>query len=362
MDKGNIKTLNSYHVIFLVQQSLIGVGLLSLPHTLAEVGYNLWYVPFIFGVVAQLTLIPMYLLGKNYPNQSIYEVFEQLLGKWVGKLLSLLLISYCVITVASVAEFYVGILQVGTLPHETMFLPTLAIFIVLVYIVQGGIKLVARFCIIAFLLTIWMTVYLQWGITKGAFTHLLPVFDMNLSDVLNTSKGSYNTMLGYELFLVYFPYIANQQKSLKHASVGIWVSVSIYTIVCFTSVVYFTKGQLDLIKYPVLNLYKAVELSFIERIETLGISIWVFLTLSTIAIYLWAGKKGVAVLFNGDKKIHIYLLGAVAFAIILLPLFDQWEAELYEDVQPLAGYFFILLPSFLLLLHFLKKVLVKEDG
>jgi spore germination protein AB len=361
MDKGNIKSLNHYHVIFLVQQSMIGVGLLSLPHYLVDIGYSLWLVPIIYGMAAQLTLLPMFFLAKSYPDLSIYEVFDKLLGRWIGKLLSLLLISYCVITVASVAEFYIGILQIGTLPQETMFLPLLGLFLVLVYIVKGGIKLVARFCIIAFVLTSWMTFYLQWGMVKGAFTHLLPFFDMNVSDLLGSSKIAYSSMLGYELILVYFPYISKPKKALKHASIGIWITIGFYFLVCFTSVVYFTKGQLDLLRYPVLNLYKAVELTFIERIETLGVSLWVFLTLSTLAVFLWAGKKGMEVLFKSDKNIHLYILTIAAFGIILLPQFDQWEAELYESINPILGYFFILLPSFLWCIHILKRALVKTD-
>jgi spore germination protein AB len=359
MDKGNIKSLNPYHVVFLVQQSMIGIGLLSLPHELSPIGYNLWYVPIIYGVVAQLTLIPMYLLGKNYPDISIYELFDKLLGKWIGKLFSLLLIMYCVTTVAAVAEVYAGVIQIGTLPQETKFLPLIAIFIVLLYIVNGGIKLVARFCIIAFLMTGWMVFYLQWGMTKGVFTHLLPIFDLNIKELVESSKTGYTTMLGYELILIYFPYIAQQKKALKHASIGLWITVGFYLLVCFTSVIYFTRVQLDLLRYPVLNLYKAVELTFIERIETLGVSIWVFLTLSTLAVFLWGGKKGLDVLFKSDRNIHQYGLTIITFAIILLPHFDQWEAELYESINPVMGYFFVLFPSFLLFIHVIKKGIKK---
>jgi spore germination protein AB len=359
MDKGHIKKLNSYHVVFLVQQSMIGVGLLTLPHQLAPIGYNLWYVPIIYGVIAQLTLIPMYLLGKSYPNMNIYEIYDKLLGKWLGKFFSILFIVYCITTVASVAELYVGVISIGTLPHTDIFLPILAMFIVLVYTVNGGIKLVARFCIIAFLLTGWMVFYLQWGLSKGVMTHLLPIFDLNFSDFMNSTKDAYLTMLGYELILVYFPYIAKPKKALKHASIGIWITVGFYLLICFTSVVYFSRIQLDLLKYPVLNLYKAVELTFIERIETLGVSIWVFLVLSTLAIFLWAGKQGLDVLFKKDRKIHQYLLAIIAFTVILLPFFDQWEAELYEQINPVMGYFFILFPSFLLLIHGIKKGLSK---
>ena len=113
---------------------------------------------------------------------------------------------------------------------------------------------------------------------------------------------------GFELISFYFPYIINQKKAFKHASIGLWISIA-YSPFSFTfvSVMFFSEWQLKNVLYPVLDLFKEVELSFLERVDVLGITMWVFLILSTTAAYLWVAKKGLDSIRSTTKKV-IYIL------------------------------------------------------
>jgi spore germination protein AB len=355
MDVGHLKKLNHYHIIFLTHMSMSGYFLLSLPHNLSAVGYNLWIIPLFFGVMAQLTVIPMIMLGKKYPNLSLYEIQEQLLGKWLGKLPSVIFILYGILMVAAETENYVGVIQTVALPDSSARAPTFILFVIMIYIVLGGIKSVARFSIAGFFMVAWMIYYLQWGAMKGTLSHLFPLFDFTFSELIIATEQSFPSMLGYELVLFYFPYIIHQHKTLKHVSIGIWITVFFYVVVTFTSIVYFSPWQLENLRFPVLNLYKAVELSFVERIENLGIALWIFLILGTLTAYLWMAKKGLDVLFHKRRKRHVFACAVLAFFIIEHSLFNQFETEIYYEWTPFIGYGVILYPSILLLLHWMKQ-------
>jgi len=355
MDKGRIEKLNPYHVIFLVQNVIIGMNLLTLPHDLSAAGYNQWWILLIIGCLAQLTLIPIHLLGIRYPNQNLYTINEILLGKWLGKLSNLVLFVYALLSIATVSEVYIRLVQTVTLPERTVRLPLLLLILVALYIASGGIKAVARFCILGFFTTAWLSYYLQWGFQKGTFVHIYPIFNISIPEVLDGIRKGSPAVLGYELMLLYFPYIQHQKKALRHASIGLWMSISFYVAVCFTSVMYFSEWQLEHLMYPVLNLFKAVELSFLERIENFGIAIWIFLILTTVSAYIWAAKISLDSIFEKRRAIYFLLVGLVVSYPWRGTISLKLQAFLFEQMIIYLGYGMILWPNLLLIIHWVRK-------
>lgn len=355
MDQGSNRKLNSFHVVFLVQNVLIGVNLLSLPHDLIGVGSDMWWYPALLGPICWLTVLPMVWVCSRYPEDSLFRINEKLLGKWLGSSINLVFILYALATVAAVAEGYLRLMQTITMPDRTITGPLIFLLIVLVYIVEGGIKGIARFCIISFVFTGWLVYYLQWSLVQGDLRHLLPVFQAGGGQLLTTAHRGLPAFLGYELLLFCYPYIREPKKVFRNAGIGIALAVFFYVSVTVASVAYFSLWQLDHLLYPVLNLFKAVELSFLERVENLGISLWVFLILSTMAAYLWMAAKGVDTMMKKFRKAHLYIGALLVFAMIESPFKPEQRKDLYEEWIPLLGYGVILYPLLLLPLVLLRN-------
>ncbi len=355
MDKGQLRKLNAYHVLFLVQNTMIGVNLLTLPHNMSEAGYDQWWIPLLMGVIAQVTLLPMVWLCRRYPDDTLFTMNEKLLGKWLGWACNVILLLYALLNVAAVSEGYIRLVQATTLANQTITLPLIVLLLVMLYITLGGIKSIARFCIIGFIFTGWMIYFLQWGFQKGHMSHLFPLFDLSLPQVLTATNEAYAAMMGYELILFWFPYVMKREKALLHASLGIWMAFLFYFLVTLASVAYFSEWQMAHIAYPVLNLFKAVELSFLERIENLGIGLWVFLILSTGAPYLWVSKKGFDYVTGKKRPFHLYLAAILVFVTIRGPFTFETQKTMYDTVAVYLGYAVILWPNFLLLIHWIRK-------
>ncbi|RNB91980.1 spore gernimation protein [Brevibacillus fluminis] len=360
MDKGNFPKLQSYHVIFLVQNVITGEGLLRLPHTLSPTGYNEWWVLFILGILAQITLFPMYWLGLQYPRHNLFQINEILLGRWLGKFVTIIFILYGILTVSATSQSYLRLVGAITLPDIAPFFPLFCLYGVMLYIAGGGIKLIARFCILAFFFTFWMLYFLLWPMSAGGASHMFPLFTAKPAEIQKAVNDSYFSMFGYELLLIYFPYIVNQKKALKHASIGIWMVILSYEIVTFVSIMYFSEWQLANVIYPVLSLFKSVKLSFIERVENLGVALWVFLILSTTAGYLWMSKLGVDFVFSKKRGAHLYICAVVSFSIILVLPLGKMETTIYRDWTQYGGYFMILFPLILLAVHAIRKRGIKK--
>ena len=159
--------------------------------------------------------------------------------------------------------------------------------------------------------------------------------------------------------MFYFPYIINQKKVFKQASIGIWITIFFYLLVSMVSVIHFSEWQLKNLLYPVLNLFKYVELSYLEKVDTLGITFWVFLILSSVSAYLWVLKEGIDSFRSKTHRAHLYIIAAVIAVIVYLPLSQSLEETIYGKVF-YVSYGLILWPNLLCLVHIIKSR--KKEG
>ena len=348
------KVLNGYHVVFLAQSAMIGTGLLSLPQGLSTLGYSQTLIPLLFGIMASLTLWPIIWLSKKYPNENLFHINEILLGKWVGKGINFLIILQMLLFIAGIISDYMHLIQSTVLPEQSITIPVLFFLLLLIYIVSGGIKSIARFCIITFFVTIGVFFFTRWAIEKGDMSHIFPLFNFNSRELYEAMQKGYLSILGYELIMFYFPYIVKQEKAYKHAVIGIWISISLYFLTTFVSVMYFSEWQLKHVEFSVLNLFKAGEFSFVERIDIIGMTIWIFLILTTTAAYLWSAQKGMESLLTKKKKYYLYILTIIIFLVVQMPFSQEFQKKLFIGNNYIA-YVLVLWPSFLSIVYLLRK-------
>ncbi|EMT50187.1 MULTISPECIES: GerAB/ArcD/ProY family transporter [Brevibacillus] len=355
MDKGKLEKLNPFHVTFLIINVIVGMNLLTLPHSLSMLGYDQWWMPVVMCLLAHLTLFPMVALCRRYPGDTLFVINEKLLGKWLGYAVNGVLIVYGLLMVASISAGYIRLVQTSMLNTSTITYPLLGLLSVMIYISLGGIKAIARFCILTFFFTFWMLYYLQWGFQKGNIMHIFPLFQVNVMEIVAGVHNGFFSFLGYELILFYYPYVQKKEQVFRHASIGLWVVCAIYVFVLIASVSYFSVWQVTQVVYPILNLFKAVELSFIERVENLGIGLWVFLVLSTGAGYLWMAKKGIDRWRRKNSVLHLYIATIIVYFSVRGPLPIPMEILLYGNGSIYFAYGVILWPLVLLLLHAIRE-------
>jgi len=362
MDTGNFKKLNRFHVVFLAQNIMIGIGLFTLPNDISSVGYNQWLIPIILGVLANLTLIPIIVLCKKFPDDSLFKMNEKILGKIFGKGMNIILLLYGLVGAATVSRAYVRIVQSIVLPGFTITAVSISLYFVMGCIVLGGIKSVARFCIFSFFATGWMIFFLQWPLQSGNWIHIIPTFEVGVKDWFMALFQGSVSMFGYGLILFYFPYIQNQKKAFLHTSIGIWIAVLYYVLVSFSSVIYFSPWQINNLLYPILNLFQSIQLAFVERIENFGITLWVILVLSTTSAYLWVAKKGLDAVINNHKNRpwHIYVVGMGSWFLFVGPMPTYIQELIFDEWNVFYGYGLLVYPIILLIIHRVRKLLADK--
>lgn len=338
---------------------MIGTGILSLPQSMSSLGYSQTFMPLMFGIIASLTIWPMIWLNSKYKNDNLFHINEKLLGKWLGKCINFLLVIQFIVFVSGIISNYMRLIQVTALPEQTTPIPIFLFLLILIYIVNGDIKSIARFCIMTFFLTIPLGFFLRWAIEKGDLSHIFPLFNFNRLEFFEATKKGYLSILGYELIMFYFPYIVDQKKAFKHSLIGIWISIILCFITTLVSVMYFSQWQLKNVEYSVLHLFKAGEFSFIERIDIIGITLWVFLILTSVAVYFWAAKKGIESIRSREKKSHDYIIALLIFIIVVMPVSTETQDKIFV-IGNYVGYIVLVWPMFLCIVYLFRKKQVQQ--
>lgn len=355
MDKGSYKKLNGYHVVFLIVGALVGLSALTLSNDLSVVGYSQCTIILLYGIVSNILLFPMIRISLKYPKNNLFEINEILLGKMIGKVINILIIIYTILIIARASGGYLSLTQTSILVNKEFSLPLLFLFFVMLYIVTGGIKLIARFSIFAFFLSTWMVIAARWPFSMGSLTHLMPMFNFTLKEGMEAFHKGYGAMMGYELIMIYFPFIINQKKAFRHGSIGIWISTGIYFVGVLSCVVYFSPWQLESLRFPLLTVFKVVEYTFIKKVENILSASLMFLILSTMSLYVWAAKKGMDSLFGKRRILHMYLATFVVALLLYITIPIIIESFLFEELLFYLGYGVILWPIFLLAIHGIRR-------
>ncbi|KHF36100.1 Spore germination protein YndE [Paenibacillus sp. P1XP2] len=192
--KGQIT--NSQAAVILVNY-ILAAGILTLPRTSVEKVKtpDVWITVILGGIIAMIIGLIIVKLNQRYPEKTFYQYSQEIVGKWIGGFLSLLIIGYfftlSAYEVRTMAEVTGLFLLEGT-PTWAIILPFIWIGL---YLITGGINAIARLFEIIFPITIiifLLVAFLSLGIFE--IDNLRPVLGLG---VVPTLKGIKTTTLAF---------------------------------------------------------------------------------------------------------------------------------------------------------------------
>lgn len=329
-----IWSIGMWETLFWIQTAQVGVGILSLPRMISEAAeHSGWMAIPIAGLVVQLALWMMVVLMRRFDPLDLYDILRLLFGKFVGNLLGFLFAFYCLTACGLVVRTYVEVVQTWLFPTTSTPVFYWLLVVPVVYLGLTNPRVLGRFSIIAFLSTIWMTLLMIIPIREIDYGYYLPIFDITASSLFQAALATAHSVSGFEVLLVFYPFIQNKKKALKIMSVGIWFTISIYLFVTLIAFGFYSQGQLQTIILPTVHMLQIVQLPMIERIEHIGIAVWSFLVVSTAASYTWAGGRFI----RNWERLQKYTPWLLMAPLTILAI---WPREVFElqNLSLIFGY------------------------
>ncbi|NQX45246.1 GerAB/ArcD/ProY family transporter [Paenibacillus tritici] len=313
--------LTPFHITILVYMTQSGIIIFTLPRQLAEYfGTNGWLFMVPCFVISSLNIYLISLVYHMGKGRSIFLILEQSISKVVLYPLYIGLSSVWLIFGCMIGKKYVLLFQMISFPTTNPMIFKLAIDLLALLLLTKGIYTISKATTVFFWVTIWMYLLLLGFIPNFQWVRLTPFIFKEGHDMVRGGLDIYTAFLGYELSLLYLPYMDHKKKSMRGVYAGNTILSVAYISFAFICFGFFSLGQLKKLLYPLLDLLAFIQLPFVERLENLLYGFFLFLILVTVVMYWWAAAESVQrILPRANISILCSILVGISFVVSYIP-------------------------------------------
>ncbi|MCA0753963.1 spore germination protein [Paenibacillus sp. N4] len=344
----------------IIVSTIIGVGVLPLPLFAVRAGDSAAPLVTLLGMllaICGLALIAW--LGMRFPNQSIIQYSEAIIGKipaWLGSLL--IIVFFAVLTSLAAREF--GEVVVTSVLKRTPVEVT-----VIVMLLLAAISTRKNITTFAYLHHFYFPLLLFPGILI-VFLSLKNADVINLQPAFTTgSPGIWAGVLtiaalfqGSFILTMVIPAMRRPERAMIASMGGLALAGGLYVAIVAAAVSVFGAEEIKKLLWPTLELAKATSLpaNVLERLDAAFLAVWVTAVFTTLLSSHFLTVRATAHLFRmDDHKLFSFFLLPVVFVMAMLP---QNIVQMYDIIE-IVGRFglsiTILYPGLLLLISIFRK-------
>lgn len=329
--------ISSGQVFVFVVSGQIGFGILSMASTLADkVGHDGWIAIVLAGMITALSICLIVATLKRFNNITIIEINNIIFGKYIGRFLSVIVISYLTYTAVLMLRNFNDIIRMSALEHTPSLVLTSFIFIPIIYLSWYGLKYICRYSALKIFLVIVVVICYVVFMRYFKLSFLQPIGVAGVKKIIKVSFSPFTSFIGYELVTFIYPYVKDKSKLLKSALFANAFTVVFYTITVAFLTGFFGEVMLAKLIYPIFSLSRAFRAPVLERLDLFFISLWFPIMISTVLVYYFCAYNSLKRLFNiennkAKSKILIWCFTIMVILLSRLPkdmvqvntLFDQ---------------------------------------
>jgi spore germination protein KB len=356
LEKGKISTIQ---MEFMMVPTIIATGILSVPSIAGKFArHDMWMTPIIGSIIGFITVFIVWKLHQLFPKLTPIEYSEKILGKAVGMVFSLILVTFYIDNTAIVVRQYVNFISGNVMFNTPSVVFTIGILFVSALAVRGGIEVIARSAVICTTIYLSTALFLLLLIKDIDLGLMLPFLENGMLPVI---KGGWVHSAWFsEFFLLsfIFPFIHNPKKGLKSG-----MKASLYVMLIFTYVNFFVLTILGVSSvnqfYPVYSIIRSISvMGFFENFEIIITASWILGNFVKISVFLYVASLGLAQVFRlSSYRIVVFPLS------LLLVLISYWDipnivvlVDYLTRIQPFYSIIVqTVLPFFLLIIALARR-------
>lgn len=285
--KGKISIRQAMILLFMMILSPI---IRLFPQYCAEMaGKAGWLAPFAAVVPMTLLILVVNSFFKKYGGANLADVFSVILGRFIGRLLSVLYLIWLLLLLALYVRYYAERLLSSILPHTSIAFLIISILIFVFIAVRSGLAPIARvnelFFIVFLLIFLITFIFALPKIKLGNYMYV------SYLDALPVMKASYVIIAiwGYFLFIFFFADRINNKEHIKRFGFQALLLIAAFSVM----ILLMTIGTLN----PVITtrmslpffiaLKNVTVVETVERLESLLIALWIISDFVTVTAFTY---------------------------------------------------------------------------
>lgn len=339
-----------------------GSSLLLAPAMLAAPAKQDAWLAGILGVGAGLLFGLLYTkLGRLYPEMNLTQYSEKILGKWMGKAVSILFLPFPFLLASLVLRNIGDFLTTYIMPETPIQFIHIMMLIVVMMGIRLGIETIARaaevifpwFIILFFLLVIFVSPQIE-------VQKIQPVLEGGMKPVLHAALlfAAYPFM-EFVTFLFIIPYVNRPGEVGKAFFAGTCMGGAVIVVLTALSILVIGPDHTARDLYPSYVLAQKINIgNFLQRIEAIIAGLWFVSIFFKLSISFYATTLSLAQILNlKEYRMLVFPLGMIMVVISLAssPNIVYNFTTILEVWVFFAGTFGLLLPLFLLGVAAIRK-------
>ncbi len=351
--------------IVLLSLYIIGSAILVIPSIIVSIAKQDAWITSILTLIIALGIMPLYIaLGRRYPTMLFTEFTEEILGKWIGKLFSIIFLTFPLVA-GSLTLYNIGDFIITQVMPETPIVP-IYVFVLSVSLfgVRLGLEVLARSGEILFPWVIALfSLLVLFLIKQISFDHFQPLLTTGIRPIfISTVHFLTFPFLDTVIFLMIFPYVKWTNKKRTPVYIGTLIGGIFLIIIIFLCILVLGVNQTSTRLSPTYLLAQEINVTnFITRIEVIVAIIWFISIFFKLSILLFVLNLGLAQLFN---------LNSYRFLTLPIGLLFLASSNIFVPSGPFLGTYTLttspfytgtigfVLPLFLFVIDRIKKKLV----
>ncbi|MBD0384079.1 GerAB/ArcD/ProY family transporter [Paenibacillus sedimenti] len=305
--------ITSVQAFGLIVSQILGTSFLVIPGTVVGLaGVDAWISSIIaigYGLFSGWLIV---LLFRLYPNATLVQIPENILGRWLGKVVGF---GYCIFFLISNST----VIRQGGALITTVFLPETPLIVIIacymalvIYIAKMGMEVVARTNLMLLTLLIVSIFIILIASLENMDIPLLPIAGEGLKPILTGSIAPGSWLSQVIMVGMVLPYLQHKEHALKIIATGV-----IFTGIMQTLITVVTLAVLGLqtenFPFPVYDVAKLIDLDILwRRLDVMIVVMWIAGVFIKMAFWFYITVVGLSQVF----ELHDYRPLVIPLAIL----------------------------------------------
>ncbi|MDI6601830.1 MAG: GerAB/ArcD/ProY family transporter [Thermoanaerobacteraceae bacterium] len=358
--------LSSRGFMWLMINTLLSLSVFLNPSPTTAISKQYAWISILIGTLqAMIVGFVVIKLGMMYPDKTVVEYSQEIVGKFIGKIVGMIFIlTYFSIVVIVLREF--------TMPFQsfvTINIPLLAILILtmilILYAVLKGLKAIGSCSdIVMIFLAVFILLIFIMPIKNIDTLNIKPIIPHSIGLAVKGSFISGSFLAEDIIALMLIPYVNDKGKLMKYNQLAILITGICLSAVVAIEIMAMGYERVSSTIFSTFILLREAQLSqSMERLEPIAVAMWTGLVFIKLSIYFFITVEGLRQWLGlKDYKVIAYVLSPIVIFLAMLPenisevlVFPSriWTPLIYPIV--LFG-----LPLLLLIIDMIRKKAVKQ--
>lgn len=343
-----------------IVSTIIGVGVLALPLfavRAADSGGPL--VTFLAVMLAFFGLLLITWLGIRFPEQTIIQYSEAIIGKWLASIGSLFIIGFFAVLTSLTAREFGEVVVTSVLKSTPVEVTVIVMLLLAAISTRNGITTFAHihtFYVPFLLIPVLVIVALSLKNAEGI--NLLPIWGNEPGGMFKGILTIAALFQGSFILTVVIPAMKHPGKAMKASFWGLVIAGGLYVIIVAATISVFGAEEIKQLLWPTLELAKATSLpaNVLERLDAAFLAVWVTAVFTTLfSSYFLTIYSMSHLLRLKEHKLFSYFILPFVFVMAMLPKNIIHMYEIIEDVGRIGLIITMVYPGLLLVVSILRK-------